>query len=106
MVLIAPVPGHCLRFALGRGQRSRPFESKDISDSDSSTLERLTTAMSPFCFQCSFLLLFFNLNVFLYPATLKRAGYYVIPSVQKFAFEYPSVRPSVHPSALHFSPLS
>ena len=29
---------------------------------------------------------------FLYPATLNSAGYYVIPSVQKFAFECPSVR--------------
>ena len=35
---------------------------------------------------------------FLYPATLKSAGYYVIPSVQKFVFECPSVRPSVRPS--------
>ena len=32
---------------------------------------------------------------FLYPATLKTAGFYVIPSVQKFAFECPSVRLSV-----------
>ena len=32
---------------------------------------------------------------FLYPATLKSAGYYVIPSIQKFAFECLSVRPSV-----------
>ena len=37
-------------------------------------------------------------NNFLYPATLKSAGYYVIPSVQKFAFECPSVRPYVRPS--------
>ena len=37
-------------------------------------------------------------NVFLYPATLKSAGYYVIPSVQKFAFESPSIRPSVSAS--------
>ena len=35
---------------------------------------------------------------FLYPAPLKSAGYYVIPSVQKFAFECPSVRPSVSAS--------
>ena len=32
---------------------------------------------------------------FLYPATLKSAGYYVILSVQKFASECPSVRLSV-----------
>ena len=38
---------------------------------------------------------------FLYPATLKSVGYYVIPYVQKFAFECPSVRPS----ALHFNSL-
>ena len=37
-------------------------------------------------------------NLFLYPATLKSAGYYVIPSVQKFAFECPSVCPSVSAS--------
>ena len=42
----------------------------------------------------------------LYPATLKSAGYYVIPSVQKFAFECPSVRPSVRQSALRFRSLS
>ena len=46
---------------------------------------------------------------FLYPATLKSAGYYVIPSVQKFAFEYPSVclsvRLYVRPSALCFNSL-
>ena len=35
---------------------------------------------------------------FLYPATLKSAGYYVIPSIQKIAFECPSVRLSVCPS--------
>ena len=35
---------------------------------------------------------------FLYPATLKSAGYYVIPSIQKIAFERPSVHPSVCPS--------
>ena len=35
---------------------------------------------------------------FLYPATLKSAGYYVIPSIQKIAFECPSVRSSVRPS--------
>ena len=34
----------------------------------------------------------------LYPATLKSVGYYVIPSVQKFAFECPSV----YLTALHF----
>ena len=28
---------------------------------------------------------------FLYPATLKSEGYYVIPSIQKIAFECPSV---------------
>ena len=44
--------------------------------------------------------------VLLYPATLKSAGYYVIPSVQKFAFECPSVRPSVRPSVLRFRSLS
>ena len=38
---------------------------------------------------------------FLYPAILKSAGYYVIPSVQKFVFECPSVRPS----ALRFNSL-
>ena len=32
----------------------------------------------------------------LYPATLKRAGYYVIPFIQKIAFECPSVCPSAH----------
>ena len=31
---------------------------------------------------------------FLYPATLKSAGYYVIPSIQKIAFECPSIGPS------------
>ena len=44
------------------------------------------------------------LQPFLYHATLKSAGYYVIPSVQKFAFERPSVRTSIHQhfvSALH-----
>ena len=30
-------------------------------------------------------------HLFIYPTTLKSAGYYVIPSVQKFAFECPSV---------------
>ena len=45
-------------------------------------------------------------TVFLYPATLKSAGYYVIPSVQKFAFECLSIRPSVRPSALRFHSLS
>ena len=34
----------------------------------------------------------------LYPATLISAGYYVIPSIQKNAFECPSVRPYVCPS--------
>ena len=29
---------------------------------------------------------------FLYPATLKSVGYYVIPSIQIIAFECPSVR--------------
>ena len=38
------------------------------------------------------------IKYFLYPATLKSAGYYVIPSVQKFAFECPSVCPSVSAS--------
>ena len=38
----------------------------------------------------SYFLLTFNF-AFLYPATLKSVGYYVIPSVQKFAFECPSV---------------
>ena len=33
-------------------------------------------------------------DLFLYPATLKSAGYYVIPSAQKFAFECPSVSAS------------
>ena len=32
-----------------------------------------------------------NIFSFLYPATLKRAGYYVIPSIQKIAFRCPSV---------------
>ena len=36
--------------------------------------------------------------LFLYPATLKSVGYYVIPSLQKFAFECPSVRLSVRRS--------
>ena len=34
---------------------------------------------------------FLSLVVSLYPATLKSAGYYVIPSIQKIAFEFPSV---------------
>ena len=34
----------------------------------------------------------------LYPATLKSAGYYVIPSIQKIALECPSVCPSVSAS--------
>ena len=42
------------------------------------------------------------ISLFLYPATLKSVGCYVIPSVQKFAFECPSVRQS----ALHFRSLS
>ena len=74
MVLIAPVPGHCLRFALGRGQRSRPFESKDISDSDSSTLERLTTAMSPFCFSVFFSPFVFRLKRLFIPRHFKKCG--------------------------------
>ena len=36
--------------------------------------------------------------VLLYPATLKSVGYYVIPSIQKIAFEHPSICPSVRPS--------
>ena len=44
--------------------------------------------------------IFFKRLSFLYPATLKSAGYYVIPSVQKFAFECPSVRPYVRPFPL------
>ena len=35
------------------------------------------------------LMIFFELLPFLYPATLKSAGCYVIPSVQKFALECP-----------------
>ena len=34
----------------------------------------------------------------LYPTTLKSVGYYVIPSVQKFESECPSVGPSVSAS--------
>ena len=46
--------------------------------------------------QCGYV----NINVFkifslLYPASLKSARYYVIPSTQIFAFECPSVRLSV-----------
>ena len=49
-----------------------------------------------------------NNELFLYPATLKSAGYYGIPSVQKFAFECLSVRPSdsVCPSVSASFPLS
>ena len=36
------------------------------------------------------------LSNFLYPATLKSAGYYVVPSIQNIAFECPSVCPSAH----------
>ena len=35
---------------------------------------------------------------FLYPATLKSAGYYVIPSIQKIAFECWTVRQSISAS--------
>ena len=42
-----------------------------------------------------------HLKGFLYPATLKSAGYYVIPSIQKIVFECPSVCMSVRPSAYH-----
>ena len=46
---------------------------------------------------------------FLYPATLKSGGYYVIPSIHKNAFECPSVRPSVSTSFSlcweHFLPI-
>ena len=38
-----------------------------------------------------------SMDDFLYPATLKSEGYYVILSVQKFAFECPSVRSYVRP---------
>ena len=41
----------------------------------------------------------------LYPATLKSAGYYVIPSIQKIAFECPSLCMSVRASALRFHSL-
>ena len=43
---------------------------------------------------------------FLYPATLKSVGYYVIPSIQKIAFECMSVRLSVRPSVSASSSLS
>ena len=33
---------------------------------------------------------------FLYPATLKSAGYYAIPSIQKVTFECLSVCPTAH----------
>ena len=39
-----------------------------------------------------------SMTDYLYHATLKSATYNVIPSVQKFAFECPSVRPSVSAS--------
>ena len=53
------------------------------------------------------------LGRFYTPPLLKSAGCYVIPSVQKFAFERPSVRPSVllsdcpsgRPAALRFHSL-
>ena len=38
------------------------------------------------------------ISAFSYPATLKSVGYYVVPSVQKFAFEGPSIHPSICPS--------
>ena len=37
-------------------------------------------------------------NYFIYPATLKSVGYYVIPSIQKIALECPSICTSVSPS--------
>ena len=42
-----------------------------------------------------FFILMYDILSFLYPATLKSVGYYVIPSIQKIAFERPSVCPSV-----------
>ena len=36
--------------------------------------------------------------MFLYPTTLKSVGYYVIPSIQKLAFERPFIGPSLRPS--------
>ena len=48
---------------------------------------------------------FLSLVVSLYPATLKSAGYYVIPSIQKIAFECPSVRLCVRPSVQRFHSL-
>ena len=50
--------------------------------------------------------LFQSTSHFLYPATLERAGCYVIPSVQKFANECLFIRPSVHPSVtVSFQPI-
>ena len=40
-----------------------------------------------------------QLTQFLYPATLKSAGYYIIPSIQKIMFECPSVSASFSLSA-------
>ena len=47
----------------------------------------------------------FSFFFLLYLATLKNVEYYVIPSVQKFTFECPSVCPSVlcvHSLPVHF----
>ena len=43
-----------LIIAFERGQKPRPFESKDTSDSESSTLEILTTTLSCLCFSAFF----------------------------------------------------
>ena len=43
---------------------------------------------------------------FLYPATQKVAGYYVIPSELWVSVRRPSIRPSVRPSALRFRALT
>ena len=47
----------------------------------------------------------YHVHVFLYPATLKSVGYYVIPSVQKSAFECPSVRLSGRLSVCPYKPM-
>ena len=59
---------------------------------------------------CYFCTSVYEFNALLYPATLKSAGYYVIPSIQKIASSiHPSVRrsvcQSVRPSAHRFHSL-
>ena len=50
-------------------------------------LERILSSMSSS--------LEYGKSLLIYPTTLKSAGYYVIPSIQKIALECPSVCPSV-----------